>query len=460
MKYTPIKITIWPRGKKLFKLKKNFLFAGRESSLVRDEVWLNWLMDHGLKLTIRIPNKTIIDYYVDHDSWNSTHKKIADSIIRTWPRHLNRYKELSLKLINASEALAKSAKIKNNDKILRSFLNYTQVAYDFSEYVMGAWSIITHTEKEVVNKLPQYINIINGLEKPVPFQQMQMDLGKYTPDEIVKRYGWLNMYNPFIEPFPKKYFVDQKKRTNKKDLSVLKQSFSINTKKFNDLRKKIKNKNFRSKVEAVHAYAFIKTDRIEVWKKALYNNIPFLSYLAEKMPGASLKDICNMSVAEKIDLLKNGIPPDLKSLKLRSSNNAIIVFRNGQIWEFTKPREVSFIIKSQLFQKRNEIFVTGVNAFPGKAKGRAVIVQFKKDLEKIRKSDILIAKYTMPIYTPYMVKCHGIVTDEGGLTSHAAIFAREHGIPCIVGTKIATKVFKDGDLVEVDADKGIVRKIK
>jgi len=52
-----------------------------------------------------------------------------------------------------------------------------------------------------------------------------------------------------------------------------------------------------------------------------------------------------------------------------------------------------------------------------------------------------------------------IVTDEGGLSCHAAIVARELGVPCIVGTKIATKVFKDGDLVEVDADKGIVRKI-
>ena len=50
-----------------------------------------------------------------------------------------------------------------------------------------------------------------------------------------------------------------------------------------------------------------------------------------------------------------------------------------------------------------------------------------------------------------------LFTDEGGLTAHAAIVAREFGIPCIVGTKSATKVLKDGDLVEVDADKGIVK---
>ena len=58
-----------------------------------------------------------------------------------------------------------------------------------------------------------------------------------------------------------------------------------------------------------------------------------------------------------------------------------------------------------------------------------------------------------------MKKAAAIVTDEGGLTAHAAIVARELSIPCIVGTKFATRAFKDGDMVEVDADRGIVSKI-
>ncbi|MBU1854784.1 MAG: hypothetical protein KKF89_03620, partial [Nanoarchaeota archaeon] len=51
------------------------------------------------------------------------------------------------------------------------------------------------------------------------------------------------------------------------------------------------------------------------------------------------------------------------------------------------------------------------------------------------------------------------VTDEGGITCHASIIARELGKPCIIGTKNATEVFKDGDIIEVDANKGLVRKI-
>lgn len=64
---------------------------------------------------------------------------------------------------------------------------------------------------------------------------------------------------------------------------------------------------------------------------------------------------------------------------------------------------------------------------------------------------------TRPEFLPIARKSLAIITDEGGLTSHAAIVYRELGIPCIIGTKIATKILKDGDQVEVDANKGIIK---
>ena len=71
----------------------------------------------------------------------------------------------------------------------------------------------------------------------------------------------------------------------------------------------------------------------------------------------------------------------------------------------------------------------------------------------------MVATMTFPNFIPAMEKAAAIITDEGGLLSHAAIVSREMGIPCVVGTKIATQVLKDGDRVEVDANKGIVRKL-
>lgn len=72
----------------------------------------------------------------------------------------------------------------------------------------------------------------------------------------------------------------------------------------------------------------------------------------------------------------------------------------------------------------------------------------------------MVCVMTLPDYVSAMKLAKAIITDEGGITCHAAIISRELGIPCIVGTKIATKILKDGDLVEVDADRGIIKIIK
>ena len=74
--------------------------------------------------------------------------------------------------------------------------------------------------------------------------------------------------------------------------------------------------------------------------------------------------------------------------------------------------------------------------------------------------EILIASMTHPEYLLALKKAAAIVTDEGGITCHASVIAREFKKPTVIGTKFASKVFTDGDLVEVDANKGIVRKLK
>jgi phosphohistidine swiveling domain-containing protein len=103
--------------------------------------------------------------------------------------------------------------------------------------------------------------------------------------------------------------------------------------------------------------------------------------------------------------------------------------------------------------------VQGQVACPGKVKGKVKIINLPSDMAKMQKGDILVSMATIPDLVPAMKKAAAIVTEQGGITSHAAIVSRELGVPCVIGTKIATKVFKDGDLVEVDANKGIVRKI-
>jgi len=102
----------------------------------------------------------------------------------------------------------------------------------------------------------------------------------------------------------------------------------------------------------------------------------------------------------------------------------------------------------------------GQCACKGEARGRAKIIKNKEDYQKFKPNDILISYATNPNMVPLMKKSSAIITDEGGVTCHAAIVSRELGIPCIIGTRFATKIIKDNDQVEVNATKGVVKILK
>lgn len=100
--------------------------------------------------------------------------------------------------------------------------------------------------------------------------------------------------------------------------------------------------------------------------------------------------------------------------------------------------------------------VKGMGASPGFASGTVKVIRNLADIAKVQQGDILVTTMTSPDLVPTMSKSAAIVTDLGGSTSHAAIVSREMGIPAVVGTGNATAVLKEGDLVTVDAYKGIV----
>jgi pyruvate,water dikinase len=96
----------------------------------------------------------------------------------------------------------------------------------------------------------------------------------------------------------------------------------------------------------------------------------------------------------------------------------------------------------------------GIPASPGMGTGTVRILKSPKEIDKIKSGDILVAPMTSPDYVPAMKKATAIVTNEGGMTSHAAIVSREMGIPCVVGTKDGTKKLKDGDVITVNGSTG------
>ena len=135
---------------------------------------------------------------------------------------------------------------------------------------------------------------------------------------------------------------------------------------------------------------------------------------------------------------------------------------SGKSIHMVQSRPVTTMKKSTAAQQKltavanAKILLRGLGATTGASGGKVKIISGPKEIGKVESGDILVAKMTSPDYVPAMRKASAIITDEGGITSHAAIVSRELGIPCIVGAGNATEILKDDMVVTVDADHGIV----
>lgn len=175
--------------------------------------------------------------------------------------------------------------------------------------------------------------------------------------------------------------------------------------------------------------------------------------LAEKLV-PKRKDFRDFLTFEEI--AGKNIPP-LAELKIRKAG---YVFYDGKLYsglsisEFKKKENIVFYRGGRPIPRH---ILEGMTAMKGKVVGRARVILDPDNLDRIEKDEILVTSMTTPDFILAMERASAFVTDEGGITCHAAIVAREMQKPCLIATKIATRFMKSGDLVEVDAHRGIVR---
>ena len=150
---------------------------------------------------------------------------------------------------------------------------------------------------------------------------------------------------------------------------------------------------------------------------------------------------------------KKVLPKD--NILIQRHNHSILGSTEGNLVILTANKAKQF--EESLFPESKK--VEGTIAFPGKIKGKVKILLDPYIKNDFQKGDILVTGMTNPDFLPIMEKASAIITDAGGMLCHAAIVARELKTPTIIGTSNATKVLHDGDLVEVDATLGIVKKI-
>lgn len=155
--------------------------------------------------------------------------------------------------------------------------------------------------------------------------------------------------------------------------------------------------------------------------------------------------------------LGRNVLPSKDILEDRNKNSAIIFdITDYKIFYGKDIQKIEMLISS--ISLKNTL--RGTIAYRGKVTGTVKIVLDPTKAKNFKPGDILVAGMTRPDYLPIMKKASAFITDAGGILSHAAIVARELKKPCIIGTQKATKILQDGDIVEIDANQGVIKILK
>ncbi len=197
------------------------------------------------------------------------------------------------------------------------------------------------------------------------------------------------------------------------------------------------------------------------YTKGLVSLKKILDEIAKRM-NIGVEDAKYLLIEENTNFLNSGVKVPNHIVTKRQEYSIYLIQDKKPVLlvgEETQEFSAKYLPKSNI---QNATQIHGVTANKGQASGRAIIFRNETNLlqkmNEMRKGDILITINTRPDMMIACNKASAIVAEEGGILSHAALVSRELCIPCILNAKEATKIFKDGDMVEVDADKGVVRK--
>lgn len=293
-------------------------------------------------------------------------------------------------------------------------------------------------------------------------QKRQKQLLKHQKD-----FYWLNNDWAFCRKLPLSYFKKRLDRILKMRENGLKTKLG-KISQYSRLIKRKKNlivKKYRMSVKLQRVFDFFSylTDwRDERKNFVLINNNYYYLFAEEfsRRTSVNLESIFYLAREEVLSTRLRFSKEFKKELKARTQKSIYYSTRSGKLLvlssrhfdEFTKVLNRTF---SRQFSE-----LSGTTGSSGIARGKVKIINTSKDFFKFKTGDILVAPMTRPEYMPLIKKAAAIITDEGGVTCHAAIISRELNKPCVIGVQVATEVLKDGDSVEVDANKGIVKIIK
>ena len=372
-------------------------------------------------------------FYKSNKSWDSFEKQlnrylILGGSVRRVVKGCEKYGRDSKKKITIliRSKLSLQKKLEVLYKIITLDVSYVWLTHGFEHLYKKR--LYKEAAKYIpADELDKFIGDVSYPSKKNAHSYLEQALKSNMPiKKVWQKYAWIKARDGFSEGFTIAELLKGRKDIRKSKHKVFK-------------RPKVP-KELRELVEIAQDLVYLRTLRTDILYELLWLARPILKEAAAyyKIP---FSDMRYLSIQELIA----GVP------KKHSKNRTYISF-NGSFAILDKP------VLNDSYGKKKEL--KGLIANKGVVRGTVKIVKTAYEIGKVKKGDILFAPTTAPSYIIGMKKAVAFVTDEGGITSHAAIVSREMGKPCIIGTKIGTKVFKDGDFVELDANKGTVKIIK
>lgn len=388
--------------------------------------------------------------YKSHDFSRDDNKKLLQ-ILKEFVRQLS--------IINALVYTAIMLDKFYTDKITQIIIKYEPDFEKQKEYLNAIfsidWGLEAHFEKESLLKIAEMIKKVKLVTPKI----------KALVDEHVKKFAHLSILAFYGKPNDENIVITAAKNLAKKDIEAEKAELEkqiYNSKKVKDIINTLHlNNDEVLKIKTLRKWTFIANNDDHYVMGAIYSLWSLWIEIARRF-GISFDQFVEMRIEEIEDGLRKGaIYKKLKEELTERGKASTLVWEGKDTVLLIGKKLEDYRKKERRIEEnlRNIKEIKGLPASPGKAVGKVQIITDIRDIDKVKEESILVAIYTYPAIVVAMEKAKAIVTDQGGLLSHAAIVSRELHKPCVVGTAIATKVFKDGDLVEVDANIGVIRKI-
>ena len=334
-------------------------------------------------------------------------------------------------------------------------INPKYTAFDLYKSLDNKTSTVNKDISDMAKEISKHSKLSEAILSGESYKNLytRFDDFKTMSDRFLQNNGFKSDYNCYC--LGAKTFIEDPDRLINilKPILLSASEQNKNPESFDDLMKGLevvsgrKYKSVKADIQNFRYFHIVREESQYLWEILFY-------YVRKCVTRANLlllenKDyksgIANLFFNELIKAMHRGYldKSDLENIKNRNKKFPLSI----KVWEASK---------LLVFEAEGDI-LRGVSGSFGKAVGRACIIHSPKEFYKMQKGDILVCHLTDPEWTPLFESASAVVADTGAALSHAAIVAREYGIPAVLGVGFATTKYKDGDMLQVDGDKGTVR---